>query len=330
MRSTVTRLALALLAAMLPLGARAAPLCSVTRVGPPTTVTAGIVVQPYTVSCPDSARGGPKVGGAAGNMHLVTVDLATPRLSVRSSVPIARSGTPPAGTGAVFAVAPTSAVFASSAGKVAGGAPAPQIAINANLFTICCTTAVPPPAGKAVTKLRGLQIADGRVFVPPRANGGTSGSIPYATFASSLTIDRSGHGRIWTAGPAEIQPGGVVTAVTGSHLLVGNGRNVVPACTAAHPCAAGRWLGPNARTGVGLNGSSSLVLVVVDGTDNATGLSLYQFGDVLAQISDTAINLDGGGSSTMVSRGGANGFTILNKLTGAERDVGAVLYVQAP
>jgi hypothetical protein len=330
MTSTTLRLILILLGAMAPLAANAAPLCSVTPTGDPSTITTGIVYQAYTVSCPESVQGGPAVAAKTGNMHLVTVTLTTPGLSVRTSVPDATVEPPLKGVGGIFTVAPTSAVFAVPIPDLAGGTAGPQIAVNANLFTICCTTTVPPPSGKARTRLRGMEIAGGKVFVPPLANAKIGGSIPYATFASSLIIDQSNLASIWTPGMNTIFPSAVTTAVTGSHLLVRGGTIAVPVCNSNYPCSAGNWLGPNARTGVGLNGPSSLVMVVADGVDNAEGLSLYQFADVFAQVATAAINLDGGGSSTMVRRSGARGFTILNQLGGAERDVGSVLYIMAP
>lgn len=326
---TIFKLAMVAFVAALPMTAGARSLCSATAFGDPATITTGVVSQAYTVSCPQSANGGPSVQPTKANMHRVTVDLTIPSLSVRTSVPADASGPQGAGIGGVFAVAPVSAVFADPRLRAAPGAAVPQIAINAHLFTNCCTTAVPPPEAKAFTFLRGLEVANGKVVVPALANSVGTG-IPYATFASSLVIDRSGHGAIWTAGHSRVFPSGIVAAVTGSHWIVGSGTNLVAACSTQQPCSAGTWLGPNARTGVGLDGPSSLVMLVVDGVDNAEGLTLYQFGDIFAQMARTAINLDGGGSSTMVRRDGTRGFTILNTLNGAERDVGSILYVAAP
>jgi hypothetical protein len=73
---------------------------------------------------------------------------------------------------------------------------------------------------------------------------------------------------------------------------------------------------PLPRTAVGFDESGTRAyFVVVDGRQShSTGLSLYDLGELMAQLgADDAINLDGGGSSEMVARlPGDAGTTILN------------------
>jgi hypothetical protein len=106
---------------------------------------------------------------------------------------------------------------------------------------------------------------------------------------------------------------GEVTSATGDHVEL------------RHP-----------RTAVGLDESGTRAyFVVVDGRQtHSTGMSLYDLGELMAQLgADDAINLDGGGSSEMVARmPGDAGTTILNSPSdGYERSDanGLGLYVPA-
>lgn len=84
----------------------------------------------------------------------------------------------------------------------------------------------------------------------------------------------------------------------------------------------------NPRTAVGLAEEGHLVLLVSDGrTSVSRGLTLYQLADVLQRLGvETAYNLDGGGSSTMVFNG-----RVVNVPTGGhgvkERAVTDILYI---
>ena len=61
----------------------------------------------------------------------------------------------------------------------------------------------------------------------------------------------------------------------------------------------------NPRTAIGMIGKLHYVFVVADGrTDESEGLSLYELAEFMKSLgADTAYNLDGGGSSTMVFNG---------------------------
>ena len=85
----------------------------------------------------------------------------------------------------------------------------------------------------------------------------------------------------------------------------------------------------NPRTAIGIIDANHYVMVVSDGrSDESEGLSLYQLAQVMQDLGvQTAYNLDGGGSSTMVFNG-----TVINKPTTngdkvSERSVSDIVYI---
>ncbi len=87
----------------------------------------------------------------------------------------------------------------------------------------------------------------------------------------------------------------------------------------------------NPRTAIGIISEGHYVFVVSDGrTDESEGLSLYELADIMCDLGcETAYNLDGGGSSTMVFNG-----AIVNVPTGGghgsrsgERSVSDIVYI---
>jgi len=80
--------------------------------------------------------------------------------------------------------------------------------------------------------------------------------------------------------------------------LVQDGRVVLGACSSSI-CA------PNPRTGIGLTADGRIVLVVVDGRQHLSGgMSLPAFASFFVRLGVvSAMNLDGGGSSTMAVKG---------------------------
>ena len=334
----------AALAAIAADGALATPVCKL-ALDTPRTITAGIIYQKAGMDCPTDDMGSPRTLTSA---HIVEVNLGTPGLSVHASTPGSTPVPSAANVGQLFQVALPTSVFAVDARPPirSSSIPVRQIAINANLFTNCCTDY----DDTQVTLLRGLEIEQSAVNTPALAN--LDCTIPSATFASSLLIDRNATASIWTAKKKNDLPNATtVTAVTGSHQIVENATNIAPACPGKQPQSCGSWLGLNARTGVGLKNDTTLFLVVVDGKDGgnggAAGATLYQLADVMMQFGVVAaINLDGGGSSTMAQRDiGPNGPAwVLSDLTdnssggdctvkganGCERYVGTTLYVEAP
>jgi hypothetical protein len=117
-------------------------------------------------------------------------------------------------------------------------------------------------------------------------------------------------------------------SVTGSHRLIQNGANVAPSSCSLCPL--------NPRTAVGLTaGNSKLLLMTVDGRQAgfSEGLTMIELANyMLSYGAANAINLDGGGSTTMVmdSYGDSLGAQVLNSPSdGSERSVGTNLAVFA-
>lgn len=92
--------------------------------------------------------------------------------------------------------------------------------------------------------------------------------------------------------------------LAGNHLLLQDGEIVAPEDEALHP-----------RTAVAINSSGTrLWLIVIDGrqTRYSEGVTLWELAEIALEAgADIALNLDGGGSSTMVMRGDS-GTNILN------------------
>ncbi len=96
---------------------------------------------------------------------------------------------------------------------------------------------------------------------------------------------------------ASFEPGGRVhNAISGTEMLVRNGANIASDDAAPAP-----------RTAIGLNRSGrEMLIVVVDGRQPgySEGLTLPELADLLISLgAHDAMNLDGGGSSTLVQEG---------------------------
>jgi hypothetical protein len=119
----------------------------------------------------------------------------------------------------------------------------------------------------------------------------------------------------WTLGLTNVWD-----AVGGSPILVANGRRVVGTCTTSF-CSS-----RNPRTGVGVTAGGKILMVVVDGRQAgwSVGVSLPKFAAIFRRLGAvSALNLDGGGSSTMVVRG-----DVVNRpSSGRERSVSTALMV---
>ena len=93
-------------------------------------------------------------------------------------------------------------------------------------------------------------------------------------------------------------------AVSGSKVLVAGGQVVATADTELHP-----------RTAVGIDTDTGRVLlVVVDGrSESSSGYTLRQLADLMVQLgAEEALNLDGGGSSTMAAKRPSGGVEVVN------------------
>ena len=94
----------------------------------------------------------------------------------------------------------------------------------------------------------------------------------------------------------------------------------------------GRAKASNRRTAIGIKSDGTYLFVVSDGrTDESEGLSLLQLAEFMKELgAETAYNLDGGGSSTMIFKG-----SVVNTPTGggigngsgSERKVSDIVYI---
>ena len=111
---------------------------------------------------------------------------------------------------------------------------------------------------------------------------------------------------------------GVLDTIGGNPDLVKDGR-LISDCTGSNFC----WRHP--RTGVGITPEGTILLVTVDGRmDSSRGMTLDEFGRLFIELgAESAMNMDGGGSTTMVVRD-----RIRNVPSGGyERPVGSALLV---
>ena len=90
-----------------------------------------------------------------------------------------------------------------------------------------------------------------------------------------------------------------------------------------------RSMASNPRTAIGQIGPLHYAFVVTDGrTEESAGLSLVQLADLMLDIGcETAYNLDGGGSSTMVFQGEVVNNPTTNGRTITEREVSDIVYI---
>jgi hypothetical protein len=125
-----------------------------------------------------------------------------------------------------------------------------------------------------------------------------------------------------TNNKAEInnQPGKLIYAISGNEMIVRYGQSI-----------AGSGGSPDPRTAVALNQSNGrLILVVVDGRQPgySEGVTLQELAQIIIDHGGhNAINLDGGGSSTLVVEGPLGNPRVLNspinnRIPGRERPVG--------
>jgi len=272
--------------------------CSLSN--PTTTAAAtGITLTQGKASC----------GTHAASVSILRVDMTTPNRSVQTIAPPAtapQSATNTANVGSSFnLMLPTTALSSPGAGLPANFVP--QAAVNANLFTNCCSY-TSEDWHYPGTFLLGLQITNGQVNVPVLGNAYRPCS-PQATgcfasnFDATLVIDSANRARILTIDDPLVLNGlpDIVTAVTGSQMLVNNGQVVTNPCPASG--CTGEFYKANARTAVGVIGTGTMLIVAVDYGGGSTGLQLDELATFLSGTlhADAAINLDGGGSTTMAT-----------------------------
>jgi exopolysaccharide biosynthesis protein len=92
--------------------------------------------------------------------------------------------------------------------------------------------------------------------------------------------------------------------------------------------------GPNPRTAVGVTRSGALLLATVDGRQPgySAGATLRETAELMLALGAAeALNLDGGGSTTLVARGAGGALAVANRPSDAagERPVANALAVRA-
>jgi hypothetical protein len=157
---------------------------------------------------------------------------------------------------------------------------------------------------------------------PALQGGAVLSALPGSPEAETLRALRAGQPlRVtWSLGWR-----GVLDALGGTPLLLQDGETVVGPCSAAlcrrHP-----------RTGVGVRADGRLLLVVVDGRQPgySVGMTLVEFAELFRWLGAVdALNLDGGGSSTMVVRGRVRNRPCCDR-SGERRVVNAFLVLPGP
>lgn len=163
-----------------------------------------------------------------------------------------------------------------------------------------------------------LVVRDGVVSGSPRSGGGTpipsdgyvlSGSGDAAEFLRGASGDVGVTTALRTASGAPLLVTGLSGAVSGGPRLVDRGRVAVRSAAEGFtaPGLYGRFVvSPNPRTLAGVTATGELLLVTVDGRRPgwSAGVSLRDAARVMLALgARDALNLDGGGSTTMVVGG---------------------------
>lgn len=176
-----------------------------------------------------------------------------------------------------------------------------QVAINASFFSPCCA-----PGDKDLT---GLALARG-VVVSPAVRQGPGDCVLAITKDNRAVITRSG---------AAFREADYWTAVAGSAIVLEAG--VKPAVVTAPDNVA-----VHPRTAVGLSRDGRyLFLLVIDGRQPgySAGATLSEVADWLLRFgAQVGLNLDGGGSTTLVRAVGDQA-VVVNRPSGAAKPAGA-------
>ena len=231
-------------------------------------------------------------------LYWVIVDLGEPAVSLR----VVPGGPDPDGDG------PYETVLCRPSEVAAREAL--DIAVNGDFFS--AKTSLFGSSGYFAdqwAKVTGAAMTDGRRWSPGRAD------------TPCLVVSSNGKPSIVQG--SEI-PADARQVISGNVFLIRSGKKVQPSSQAIHP-----------RTVVGLDQKHQrLVLLVVDGRQPAVsiGMSYSQLADEMLRLGcDSAINLDGGGSSALVMYDReSRQFRVLNHPSdGAERPVANVLGIRA-
>lgn len=143
----------------------------------------------------------------------------------------------------------------------------------------------------------------------------------------ALVIGADGNFRIITEGETSADTlvhEGAWQVLTFGPALVKDGQ-----VTVSSSDEVGRAMTSNPRTAIGQISEGHYLLVVSDGrTKESTGLSLRQLAELMQSLgAQTAYNLDGGGSSTMVFQGCVVNSPTTNGRSIRERSVSDIVYI---
>lgn len=256
-----------------------------------------VSVTPYTPIFQGISEATATIQGSAGTSYgyVMQINLDAPGIGF-TTTPLTAGGS--AG-GSVETTSQTTAQFLQSTGA--------QVAINANTFNTCCSTTAP-----ANETLNGLAISNGQLVSPDVA--GTADLLLTANNQASMSA----------GGAANLS--GITNAIAGFGYVVQNGQNVSSSASGANTASDPRML-------VGLSQNSQyLYLVAVDsGSSDGNGVTGNEEANLMIDLGVyNAINLDGGGSTSMVVQGADGKPDVLeNPFTGAERYDGNNLGIYA-
>ena len=153
-----------------------------------------------------------------------------------------------------------------------------QVAVNANFFG---------SLDEPVTDVLSLAVSNGQRYSPWAASLPWGINFDPDNHATVIHRDENDH-----TGYGSVPPVELFNAVAGNVRVVAEGKCVAPENSARHP-----------RTAAGLTKEGEILLLVVDGRHPAhsRGVTYRELAEILLQQGAwEAINLDGGGSSTLV------------------------------
>jgi hypothetical protein len=240
---------------------------------------------------------GAGVGGGTAHAYVMKIDLAAPGVSFTTS-PGAPGDTPNSGTGNEVITQTTSQFMSST--EV-------QVAMNAGYFSCPCVT-----NASNAEYIDGLAVSNGRLV-----SSDQSGYV-------DLLLTASNKASIATGGGANLT--GVYNAVAGSGYAVQNGVN-----TGSQIHSSATADDPRSMIGLSQNGEYMYLVTVDAGGSDGVGVNGTTLGTFALSLGlYNAINMDGGGSTSMVVEG-ANGQPqdLESPYTGAERYDGNSIGVYA-
>jgi hypothetical protein len=234
------------------------------------------------------------------HVHLVRVDLQTPGIRLKLTQPRGKRET----------IRQTTLEFLKQE--------AAQVAINGHFF-------LPFPSPETNVDLVGFAASEGVIY---SAFERPAQSYAIVDYAPALNIDRANRASIVHRDPAFDSGGQVLekvnvwTAICGSAQIVTNGRRTVPRYSDGpglldllSPGGPNRYSNAKswydvlqARTAIGLTHDGSLILFTVDVRGGSAGMSVGEVADMLIREgAEQALNLDGGGSTTLALQDPATG-----------------------